>query len=193
MSLPFGLLGLLEYSSNTGYDLTKLFEKSINNFWHAQSSQIYRELNRMEEKGWVSSESIIQQGKPNKRLYSITEEGRKAFREWMNTPAKMIVGNPHNLLLMYIMFGASAPEATLRRLKGVRGAININLDGKAKEVQDFIDNYKTTVPGGEERSIYWQMAQEYGITQAKATVQWAEEWIEKLEKNNEEEKENNND
>ena len=72
MSLPFGLLGLLTYQDSTGYDLTKLFEESLNNFWHAQSSQIYRELERMERKGWVTSRNIIQDKRPNKRVYSIT-------------------------------------------------------------------------------------------------------------------------
>lgn len=181
MSLPFGLLGLLEYASNTGYDLAKMFEASINNFWHAQSSQIYRELNRMEEKCWVVSENIIQQGKPNKRLYSITDEGRNAFNQWMNTPAPLFE-NPHDPLLMYMMFGASAPEATLERLKSVRDGIIANLEGKAKKVEQTISHFKSQVPDGEKKGMYWQMAHEYGLAQAKATLQWTQDCIEKLEK-----------
>jgi len=45
MALKHGLLGLLNYKSETGYDLDKLFKQSLNFFWKAQTSQIYRELN----------------------------------------------------------------------------------------------------------------------------------------------------
>ena len=180
MSLSYGLLGLLEFTSNTGYDIAKMFEASINNFWHAQSSQIYRELHRLEVKGWLTSENVVQDGKPNKRVYSITDEGREAFHKWMNIPGPLFE-NPHTPLLMYMMFGASAPEATLERLKLVRDGIAANLEGRAKQVQETIDNLRATIFDGERKSVYWQMAHEYGIAQAKATLQWAHECIEKLE------------
>ena len=180
MSLPYGLLGLLNYSSNTGYDLAKMFEESINYFWHAQSSQIYRELHRLELNGWVTSESIIQEGKPNKRVYSITEEGQSAFVKWMNTPGPLFE-NPHTPLLMYMMFGANAPEATLDRLKTVRDGIAVNLESKVKKVEETIAKFKSTLPDGDQRSIYWQMTHEYGLFQAKATLQWAQKWLEELE------------
>ena len=64
MSLPYGLLGLLMYQDSTGYELAKAFEESLNNFWHAQSSQIYRELDRMEKKELVVSRQIIQENDP---------------------------------------------------------------------------------------------------------------------------------
>ena len=180
MSLPFGLLGLLEYSSYTGYDLAKIFAESINHFWHAQASQIYRELHRMEEKGWITAESIIQDGRPNKRLYTITDRGRSVFIDWLNTPAPLYE-NPHTPLLMYMMFGESAPEATLDRLKLLRDGIIKNLEVKAKEIEKTIENFKATVPNGDKRAVYWHMTNEYGLVQAKAVLQWAEECIEKLE------------
>ena len=180
MSLSYGLLGLLEYSSKTGYDLAKLFGETINKFWHAHSSQIYRELNRMEEKGWVVSESVIQEGKPNKRLYSITEEGQAVFNEWMNTPAPLFE-NPHQPLLMYTFFGASSPEATLKRLKEVRDGCILYLEDNAKKTQEAINYYKPLNPEGEKRSPFWQMTLEFGVAKNKAFLQWAEEWIEKLE------------
>ena len=180
MSLQFGLLGLLEYTSYTGYDLAKIFEESINNFWHAQASQIYRELHRMEDKCWITAENIIQEGKPNKRVYSITDKGRSVFLEWLNTPGQLFE-NSHLPLLMYVAFGASAPEATLTRLKTLRDGIYANLETKAKQVEKTIEKLKSTSVKGEERGVYWEMAHEYGIAQAKAIAQWAQECIEKLE------------
>ena len=180
MSLPHGLLGLLASSSSTGYELTKRFESSLNYFWHAQSSQIYRELNRLEEKGLVTSETVIQEGRPNKRVYSITESGLNAFLEWMNTPASFAV-NAHDPLLMYTFFGASAPEMTLHRFKAVRDSITANLETRTQQIQETIDNYKKIIPDGETKSVYWEMTKDYGIAHAKFLLEWAKECIAKLE------------
>ena len=77
MSLKHGLLGLVSSEgSMTGYELDKFFKNSLNYFWQAKTSQIYRELKAMEDLGWLTSERVIQEDKPNKKVYSITAEGK---------------------------------------------------------------------------------------------------------------------
>ena len=180
MSLPHGLLGLLGYESRTGYELTKIFESSLNYFWHAQSSQIYRELNRMEEKGWVTSQSVIQDKRPNKRVYSITEDGRKAFVGWLHENAPLFE-NPHEPLLMRLFFGANVPELTLELLKSCRDMCLESLDGQFTNNQADIDNYICGSNDSEKDSMYWQMTRDFGIAYAKAVALWAQECIDKLE------------
>lgn len=180
MSLPLGLLGLLRYQDSTGYDLAKKFEDSLNSFWHAQSSQIYRELNRMEEKGWVTSKSVIQDNRPNKRVYAITESGREVFNEWTGGCTELFE-NPHDPFLMRVFFGANAPEKTLQQLKAYRDACLADLEKHTGTLQSNIDAYKPAVPHGEAESLYWQMTLDFGIAKTRAAVQWAEECIKKLE------------
>jgi DNA-binding PadR family transcriptional regulator len=180
MSLPYGLLGLLSYQSRTGYELTKTFGSSLNNFWHAQSSQIYRELNKMEQKGWVSSQNVIQEGRPNKRVYSITADGQSVLKEWLDEGI-LEFENRHEPLLMRIFFGADAPEVTLALLKACRDAYISGLEVYAKNIQANITEYASSINDGEKKGIYWQMTLDYGIAQAEATVQWAQRCIEKLE------------
>ncbi len=86
MSLKHGMLGLLINGPRSGYDLDRVFKDSLAFFWPAKTSQIYRELDAMERKGWLTSERVIQSEKPNKRVYSITEEGRREFRDWLSEP-----------------------------------------------------------------------------------------------------------
>lgn len=181
MSLPYGLLGLLKYQDSTGYDLTKMFEDSLNNFWHAQSSQIYRELSRMEEKGWVASRSVIQSGRPNKKIYFITTDGLNALSAWMKEPATLFE-NPHDPLLMRIFFGANAPEFTLKTLKSYHDMCLAGLEEQVKKMQESINQYESTIPEGKSESLYWQMTLDLGIAQIKTNIQWAQECIEKLEK-----------
>ncbi|GII03470.1 PadR family transcriptional regulator [Planobispora takensis] len=83
MSLRMALLGLLSVSGPaSGYDLTKLFESTINHAWQARHSQIYPELNKLAADGLVTVE---EEGPRGRKTYTITEEGSRTIREWMLT------------------------------------------------------------------------------------------------------------
>ena len=85
MSLKHGLMGLLSKKPMTCYDLDKEFNASLGYFWSAQYSQIYAELDKMEKKGWLASQRVVQEDKPNKRVYSLTAEGKTEFIDWLST------------------------------------------------------------------------------------------------------------
>ena len=48
MRLRHAILGLLFYAPQSGYDLSRAFASSVVHFWHADQSQIYRTLDRLE-------------------------------------------------------------------------------------------------------------------------------------------------
>ena len=83
MSLKYGLLGLLTYDDLSGYDLKKTFDSSLQFMWSAKSSQIYRELGKMEEEGLISSRIQEQDRKFDRKVYSITSSGKDAFQKWV--------------------------------------------------------------------------------------------------------------
>ncbi|MDP9846633.1 PadR family transcriptional regulator [Streptosporangium lutulentum] len=81
MSLRIALLGLLTVSGpSSGYDLTKLFEGSINHAWQAGHSQIYPELNKMAADGLVTVE---EEGPRGRKTYAITDAGSLELRRWL--------------------------------------------------------------------------------------------------------------
>lgn len=85
MSLKFGILGLLQQQPMTGYDVYQYFDQILSHMWHAQQSQVYRELNQLEIQGLVRSTIEPQQGRPDKRIYSIESPGVEAFCSWLKT------------------------------------------------------------------------------------------------------------
>jgi len=68
MSLEYAILGFLNYHPYTGYDLKKIFDTSVNHFWHADQSQIYRTLARLTEQGHVQMEKVPQEDRPTARF-----------------------------------------------------------------------------------------------------------------------------
>jgi len=71
-----------------GYLLKKIFDKSVNYFWAASLSQIYRELGTLVQKGYLTSSIEEQEDRLDKRIFSITGEGKQAFQAWLNGSLK---------------------------------------------------------------------------------------------------------
>jgi DNA-binding PadR family transcriptional regulator len=82
MALAHTILTVLCERPASGYDLSKRFEETVSCYWKASQQQIYRELGKMEEKGWVSFELVPQAGKPDKKIYDITRSGQQELRRW---------------------------------------------------------------------------------------------------------------
>jgi DNA-binding PadR family transcriptional regulator len=81
MSLPHALLTSLLEHPCSGLELARRFDRSIGYFWHAAHQQIYRELGRLEEAGWVES-LPAESGRGRKKLYRVLPAGRKELKRW---------------------------------------------------------------------------------------------------------------
>jgi DNA-binding PadR family transcriptional regulator len=86
MALGDAILVLLTERPMTGYELAKTFDTSIGFFWRADHPQIYRELARLRDRGHIQDREVVQSGKPNKLVYTLTREGRVALRQWAARP-----------------------------------------------------------------------------------------------------------
>lgn len=85
MSLPHALLTALAERPGSGSELADRFDRSIGYFWQATHQQIYRELGRLEEMGWVES-LPAESGRGRKRAYRILPAGKKELRRWIAEP-----------------------------------------------------------------------------------------------------------
>jgi DNA-binding PadR family transcriptional regulator len=81
----YAVLGLLSFGRElSGYDLKKWADSSLRFFyWSPAVSQIYGELKRLDELGLVSSREVPQDELRNKRVYRLTESGRRALTAWV--------------------------------------------------------------------------------------------------------------
>ena len=86
MSLSHAILASLSDSSSSGYDLAKQFDGSVGFFWKATHQQIYRELRKLEQSNWIKAEEIAQEGRPDKKVFSITDLGKQTLQDWIAQP-----------------------------------------------------------------------------------------------------------
>lgn len=115
MSLPHAILGFLQFAPMTGYDLkTQVFDRSVAHFWPAVLPQIYRELEQMEARGWVTRTVEVQTSRPNRNVYTITAAGRAELEAWLRVhqppPAH------REAFLIQLFFAAQLPDEVIRNL-----------------------------------------------------------------------------
>ncbi|WP_322151774.1 PadR family transcriptional regulator [Paratractidigestivibacter sp.] len=87
-TLRYAILGLLDRRDMTGYELTQEFNSSLSEFWSARHSQIYPELRSLADDGLVTFEVETASSALEKKRYSITTEGHRAFLAWERKPQK---------------------------------------------------------------------------------------------------------
>ncbi|WP_251546465.1 PadR family transcriptional regulator [Limosilactobacillus caecicola] len=80
--LPFIILGITNtHQRITGREITNTFSTEIGDFWQASHSQIYPELRRMTQDGWLTVSTSPTNSK--EKYYDITDEGRQVLNEWL--------------------------------------------------------------------------------------------------------------
>jgi PadR family transcriptional regulator, regulatory protein AphA len=75
-------LGVLTLGQASGYEIKKHFEEGPFAHFHAAGfGSIYPALNALKAEGLVTCVEMEQDGRPDKKVYSITDNGREAFRK----------------------------------------------------------------------------------------------------------------
>ena len=70
----------------SGYDMKKCFESSFGHFFPAGYGSIYPALATLARNGMVEFEEIPQEGKPDRKVYSITDMGRQELQKGLSNP-----------------------------------------------------------------------------------------------------------
>lgn len=172
------ILGLLTWGPMTGYQLKCAIEDSIGNFWSESFGQIYPELRRLEEAGFVKSESEDEKSPRAKKRYQITDGGRAELSRWLSQPPRQ--RPPRNELLLKIFFAR-------------HGDLNDILD----HVEDALSAYKRKLAYLQERERslkagsedypslpFWLITIRNGISSYAANIAWCEQTIAELQRLN---------
>lgn len=176
--LKHGILGLLGYGSMTGYEIDRAFKDSLNYFWKAQTSQIYRELQTLKNNGWATDEVVEQSDRPDKKVYSITESGREEFMRWLredNVP----LGLRSSLLMKTFFMGERSPDENIAFFSGLAEAVSAyqhQFESQPPQVQQYMQRIDDPM-----KALYWRMTVEYGAMYMQMLVDWAEKCKKELE------------
>lgn len=179
MSLKHALLGFLNYGPHTGYELKKVFDVSVSHFWNAELSQIYPTLKAMEHEGLVEMNVELQKDRPNRKVYSITEDGRRELLDWLAKPAEP--DQIREALLIKVWFGSSLRKDQIISVLEKRAAELRERLAAYAAASGFVREY-TARTEMQSEALFWQLTMDAGVKHSQAHLEWIEDTIRTLEK-----------
>lgn len=177
MALEHAILVALAERAGSGYELARRFDKSIGFFYGASHQQIYRTLGRMDADAWVSCEIVPQRSRPDKKVYSISPDGRAELRRWLAEPASPTVLRDE-LSLKVRGAGNGDIPALIEEVRRHRAEHRLRLElYRQLEAREFPDG-GAALTG---RALHQYLVQRGGIVLEEGLIAWHTEILSALQ------------
>jgi DNA-binding PadR family transcriptional regulator len=175
MDVKTMLLGFLMSSSMTGYEIKKKFSLSFSFFSGLSYGSIYPALKKMEQEGLITLKVEIRDGSPNRKIYTLTDEGRKVFLK--NLRAPFALEQPKMAFLARLFFFAHlTPEERLATAKAYLDSI--------KEMQRNLTEVEPQIRGRADE--YQYLCYSFGVRLFEDLLRNVEQVVEELEQKKQE-------
>lgn len=178
MSLKHAILGFLSFKSFSGYGLKKAFDRSVQHFWPANQSQIYRTLADLHENGLVEQEVIEREDRLNKKLYHLTPAGQEELHHWLSTPLPLEDYREPFLIQLY--FGGKLSNDELSNI--LQHEIH-SLEEALAEYTSAYQGYQERLKNHDDPRAYFLsvVTLEYGILNVLDSLEWLESVAERVQ------------
>ncbi len=181
MSLPDILLSLLR-EPLSGTDLVRLFRGTINHFWKADLSQIYRALQALEREGFLSSKNHPSPRGPARRVYRLTPTGHRRLADWLRRPPRIPAAK---FAYLAKLFSATADERPSERAREILSSMRDDA-ARAVALLEVIDKQFRQAPGKIEAMpaflFYPWLTLRHGLLRRRALLEWLDECLEILDR-----------
>jgi DNA-binding PadR family transcriptional regulator len=91
LSIKHAILGLLANGPLHGYGLKSAYESELVPNTTLNIGQVYPALDKLEEAGHVIAEKVAQTERPDRKVYTLTEAGRRELESWLSSPSRQDV------------------------------------------------------------------------------------------------------
>jgi DNA-binding PadR family transcriptional regulator len=167
MSIQLAILGLLNANPLTGYDLKKVFADSDIFYWSGSNNQIYHALVELHQDKLVTQTIEHQDNGPSRKVYHITDAGRKALQEWVLSPPDL--PQLRHPFLIQLVWGDQVDAAELDDLLArYEDEVRVRLLMLREQTQR-----RTLTPTSTPRGVFlWERITAYWIAFHKQELTW---------------------
>lgn len=175
MSIKYVVLGYLSWRQMTGYDVKKLIAESETLPWTASDNQIYEALVQLHKDGWITKTIVDRNSTPNHHIYTISDKGIAALREWVaSEPEPPQTNKPFLTQLMW------ADRLDTQELDGLLDAY-LNAVGEKLFFIRVQASEAPNMPNRTPREVYlWEMIHRHWIAQYEMELRWIRQLREEL-------------
>jgi DNA-binding PadR family transcriptional regulator len=173
-TLSLAILGLISQRPLTGYDLRKVFATTPMGHFSSSPGAIYPALRRIEEAGWIRSDTSESRTRRQRLVYEITARGRNVLKERLSQPVteEDVTWHMDDLMMRFaFMDGVVGRQMTVRFLRDFAARI----DAHAADLRRYLEGARSILPA------CGRLAMESGIQSYEMNAQWARRAIQELQ------------
>jgi PadR family transcriptional regulator AphA len=163
LTIEYALLGLLRRQPRHGYEIHQQLADptGLGLIWRLKQSQVYALLAKLEQQSYVSQTLEPQDARPPRKVFALTETGRQAFLDWVQTPVAR--GRGFRLdFLAKLYFARQEGDAVAQKL----------LNRQQAACQDWLTEQQTLAEGLIDSRPFDWLVHQFRISQVKAMLDW---------------------
>jgi PadR family transcriptional regulator, regulatory protein AphA len=172
LALEYALLGFLRKGPLHGYQIHHQLSDpdGMGLIWRLKQSQLYAILARLENEGYVTSTVQVQEARPPRRIYQMTESGSTIFFEWLHTP---------------VQHGRQVRQEFMARLyfaqkEGKEIALQL-IESQRQVIQDSLRALSPGEAAKRSGAQFQDLVQMYRIQQMLNIVNWLDSCVESID------------
>ena len=167
MSPSYALLGILGRQPSYGYDLKHEYDLLFGREKRLPFGQVYATLSRLLRDQKVTVEAVEQGAGPERKLYAITELGRKEVEQWLATPEEL---HPHTQTVLFVKIVTSIL---------LDKEPNVYLDAQRAA---HIDRMRTLTTMRRNADLAQSLQADFALFHLEADLRWIDVTVARLEK-----------
>jgi len=161
-AVTWAVLGLVAQRPRSGYDVKRAIDRTIRHMWAASYGQIYPELRRLEEAGWIVGKDGSR-GARSRRVYSVTALGRRKLLEWLRGTQYRIELRDESLLRLF--FADALP---------VEDALGL-LEARREGYRQLLDYLVSLDDGTGPDPPFVDLVYRWGLDYCRWGIEWCEQ------------------
>jgi DNA-binding PadR family transcriptional regulator len=168
-SSEFALLGLLYQGPCHGYELHKKISEinGLGMIWGVKMSNLYAQLDKLEQNGQISSELLANDPHPNRKQYQLTEAGKAALISWLEKPIEHPRDFRQEFMVRYYFLNQFSPEK-----------VNSYLQKQIEECQNWVRNIQDKALLKTRKGTFEYAVLQFRLSQTESMLEWLK-WLSK--------------
>lgn len=163
LSLEYALLGFLLPGPMHGYQIHAQLSAAagLKPIWRLKQAQLYALLGKLEDAGYVASKLQPQAARPARRVFELSQAGRKAFQRWLSSP----VARPRQ---MRQEFQAKLYFARLQSAEAARRLLEL----QRQACREWLAEQRRLVEQERRGEGFLLLLEHYRLGQVQAMLDW---------------------
>jgi DNA-binding PadR family transcriptional regulator len=146
------LLALLNIRPMTGYEIYRRNARALEPWWETPRTQIYPKLRELEKRGLIEHEQVVQDGEPNKRLYSLCAPGAEALSHWLGS--SIAVPEMRHRMMMRLFLGNLMP---VQQMCDLLGDYRDRMAVRAESLRFAKERFAGSLSGPYRASVFFEL------------------------------------